>query len=673
MQFKTNLWLITSLLIFISVILLPDRQIHAQKTPHEAAAQMGRGINLGNTLDAIPTEGSWYPSLAQEYYFAAYKAAGFDNVRIPVTWANHFEPGNDYQIRETWMNRVEQIVDWALEADLFVTLNAHHDSWIKEHYTEENKAKFDSLWTQIAFRFKDKSEKLLFEILNEPEVMTMAQLNDLQPRILSIIREHNPTRIVLFSGTGYNASNNLININIPDPDDEYLMGFFHAYDPWNFISGQEPWPGTPSQIQSLRSNMERVKNWSIEHNIPVILNEWGATHKVNYNQKMRYLGIYNNIILEYYPYSYWDDGGDFRLYEREDNKWDDVKDVLMYFSDYSPDPFTLQIADEKVTLNWTNRLNTDSMAIDSTVIQRKMEYKGDFLYHDVIYEGNNYTDTSGIITGNTYYYRIVQYLASGDSLYSYPQQIYAICSERFNYNNMTLTVPGTIEAEHFDVGCQHLTYYDTTPENIPNDFRQDEPVDIQARSGGGYHVGYVAQGEWLEYTVNVEQSAMYYVSTHVATTQTGGKMSIQFNGGTKLHADIPNTGSWETTTTVVNRGYLGAGVRTIRINIEGTAAFNIDKMVLSIDDPNSINTLKPEEIQLYPNPAKNSITLKIPSGLQVNKVTIYDSQGRIMELYENAGSERSFDTSSFPDGYYILHFSTTNNENYQVPFVKSGN
>ncbi|MEM6336563.1 MAG: glycoside hydrolase family 5 protein, partial [Bacteroidota bacterium] len=142
--------------------------VFAQLTPETAAREMGRGINLGNTLEP-PLEAGWNNGPAQEFYFDDYKAAGFETVRIPVRWDRHTAESAPYDVDASWMDRVEQVVDWALARDVYVILNTHHEEWIKADYGNAAlRDRFDAIWVQIAERFKDKPEKLLFEIINEP-------------------------------------------------------------------------------------------------------------------------------------------------------------------------------------------------------------------------------------------------------------------------------------------------------------------------------------------------------------------------------------------------------------------------------------------------------------------------------------------------------------------------
>ena len=151
-------------------------------TPKETVKKMSPGWTLGNTLDAMPTEGSWGIPPVEEYVFDDIKKAGFKTVRIPVTWGTHVGPAPDYEIDPQWMDRVEEVVDWALRRGFYVVLNSHHDSrWLCEmaidaetgRYVndyENNIGRFEKIWEQVARRFSKKSEKLILEITNEPRV-----------------------------------------------------------------------------------------------------------------------------------------------------------------------------------------------------------------------------------------------------------------------------------------------------------------------------------------------------------------------------------------------------------------------------------------------------------------------------------------------------------------------
>ena len=141
---------------------------------------MGAGINLGNTLDStglrdykpdaddLEYETYWGNPKADAETFRIMKEAGFGTVRIPVTWEDHLDEG--YRISDVWMDRVQEVVDMALEEGLYVILDLHHEEWLDLKIERETQIReeFVIVWEQIAERFQKYDERLLFESMNEP-------------------------------------------------------------------------------------------------------------------------------------------------------------------------------------------------------------------------------------------------------------------------------------------------------------------------------------------------------------------------------------------------------------------------------------------------------------------------------------------------------------------------
>jgi len=141
-----------------------------------------------------------------------------------------------------------------------------------------------------------------------------------------------------------------------------------------------------------------------------------------------------------------------------------------------------------------------------------------------------------------------------------------------------IQLPGTVQAENFDNGGQNVAYYDTTTGNSGGAYRTTD-VDIEATSdtGGGYNVGWIANGEWLEYTVNVAQSGTYNIEVRVASINSGRTFRIEFNGVDKTGTlTVPNTGGWQNWQTITKTGVsLSAGQQIMRIYSMGDG-FNIN-------------------------------------------------------------------------------------------------
>ena len=162
----------------------PD-PLPAFETSFEAIANMGVGWNLGNTLESVWTgdtdgrdwrkwETGWGQSVTTQSLMNMMKNAGFGAIRVPVSWGVHMD--TDGKVYEEWMNRVNEVVDYVLNAGMYCIINIHHDTgadeelaWLvasSEGYARERQ-KYENLWKQIALRFRDYGPRLLFESYNE--------------------------------------------------------------------------------------------------------------------------------------------------------------------------------------------------------------------------------------------------------------------------------------------------------------------------------------------------------------------------------------------------------------------------------------------------------------------------------------------------------------------------
>jgi len=335
----------------------------------EFAANLGRGWNLGNTLDAakddLDSEGNsiqlgvdaetlWGNPVTTKEMFEYVKESGFDFVRIPVTWKNHFTITDGYPIDKAWLDRVQEVVDYALECDLKVILNIHHDcttgkTW-KVWYVADNE-NYDttrdiltSLWTQISERFKDYDNSLIFEILNEPGYAgakygghgndeSRYVLGKLNLDALAAIRAvggENENRFVMLPTHG--AVNGYeTNSAIVLPDDPHVLVSVHAYvntghDASNVKFRTEVW-----------NNMLMIQQFFLNKGYGTVIGEFGEMHTTGENNKfldpVEDKDIIDGIAADYkyyvetadkfgIPCCYWDDGGWMRLMNRRTVSWE---------------------------------------------------------------------------------------------------------------------------------------------------------------------------------------------------------------------------------------------------------------------------------------------------------------------------------------------------------------
>ena len=624
----------------------------SQITPHEAVIQMQKGINMGNTLEP-PLETGWNNPEAQEYYFDLYRDAGFDCVRIPVRWDKHTATQAPFSVHQSWMDRVEEVVDWGLSRDLFIVINAHHDDWIKENYDNPDmRARFDSIWSQISVRFRDKSEKLILEVLNEPKGLTKSQNDDMHQRIISIIRKTNPTRLIIFQGNEWGGSDELIAAQIPD--DDYIIGSFHSYDPYSFgLLGNGKW-GMPIDYSTLEAKFISVKTWSDANQIPVFLGEFGAVKKCDYNSRMKHYKAYVDFAQKYgFAYAVWDNGenGDLQVLYRAAKKWDEVKDILIHSTQKSPrNPKLKLLQDTIIQLTWSNVLtDNDSIYIErrtsSSDYYRIVALKGDTSsFQDVYPFPNMY-----------YYYRVIAHYDTGYDVYSHPARIFMpiyVEKVRLPFKGVPLNIPGTIEAEDFDLGGEGLTYHDMDGINLAGDYRPDEGVDIYDRNGDGFHIGNAMPGEWYEYSINVADSGEYIADAYLASIEGGGKFIIKIGETASDTLSAVTSYSWLDTKNTSTTMNLQAGEQIMRFTVIEKPLFNIDKLTFR-SLTSGVGSLEPADRSLTVYQDQNrEIILYLENGKILHTVKMYDLKGSLKYSAKDAGP--LIPTMDIPAGIYII-------------------
>jgi len=287
--------LLATLLLFLPTIAIcasPAQACHAvSQAACTAAHAMGRGINLGNMLEA-PREGDWGVRL--EPRFITLATRHFQTVRLPVRWSNHAAPGADATLDEAFARRVDLAVDRLLADGRFVIVNLHHYTQLtggplhpREFAVAPQvlEARLVNLWRQIARRYRDRSDQLLFELLNDPHGdLDGEPWNRLAALTLAAVRTSNPTRIVLIGPGDWNHPRALPRLRLPR--DRHLIVAIHSYDPFDFTHQGVTWRPNPfptgrrccdpAQRAQLVQALDAAMRWNREHGVPVHLGEFGA-------------------------------------------------------------------------------------------------------------------------------------------------------------------------------------------------------------------------------------------------------------------------------------------------------------------------------------------------------------------------------------------------------------
>lgn len=311
----------------------------------DLVAGMKIGWNLGNTLDAtggmgIMSETSWGNPKTKQEMIDAILDAGFNVIRIPVTWDGHFGAAPEYKIHDIWLERVKEVVDYAYNKGAYVILNTHHEEWYMP--TEENKVangeQIAALWTQIAEYFKEYDEHLIFEGLNEPRLRGTSKewtgdatasevINYWEQLFVDAVRAtggNNTLRHLMI--TGYAASSSKDNLaKIVLPQDDKLIVSVHAYTPYNFAlnkNGTDKWDAAKDK-NDIDYLMKAIDELFISKGIPVIIGEFGAMNKENEAERVEWVTYYLTKAREIgVPCVWWDNnaftgnGENFGLLDR---------------------------------------------------------------------------------------------------------------------------------------------------------------------------------------------------------------------------------------------------------------------------------------------------------------------------------------------------------------------
>ncbi|MEU0673835.1 cellulase family glycosylhydrolase [Streptomyces sp. NPDC006172] len=278
--------------------------VRLASTPAQTVAAMQPSWNLGNTLDAVPDETSWGNPAATKALFDTIKAQGFRSVRIPVTWTDHQSPDAPYTIDAAWMNRVKQVVDWALADGLYVVINVHHDSWqwMSRMATDHDRvlARFKATWTQVAARFRDSSPALLFESVNEPQfdntsdAQGIQYLRELDTAFHGIVRGSgggNASRLLVLPTLHTNSGQNFLDALVSEMrslDDPNLVATVHYYGWYPFsVNVADGHRFDAAAQKDMTDHFARVRATLTSKGIPVYLGEYGLLQYPDDNHPAR--------------------------------------------------------------------------------------------------------------------------------------------------------------------------------------------------------------------------------------------------------------------------------------------------------------------------------------------------------------------------------------------------
>ncbi len=323
------------------------------KNPAEVLKAMGMGWNLGNQFDAYVNEKSsetaWGQPAATQATFDKVAAAGIKTVRIPVTWMGHIGDAPDYKIEDAWLDRVAEVVGYAENAGLNAIINIHHDGSNSEHWLDikscatnatkqkETVEKLSAMWRQIAEKFKDKGQFLIFEALNEIQDggwgwganrndggKQYAAMNEWLKAFVETVRATGGNNADRWLGIpAYNTDIDLSEfLVLPDDPAHKLMVAVHYYAPYEYTLeyqhqewGHKAANGKTTnygQEKDCQTQMKKMFDRYTSKGIPAYVGEMGNVNRLNAtNEKFR--AYYFEYVAKcmhdnYMPAILWDNG-----------------------------------------------------------------------------------------------------------------------------------------------------------------------------------------------------------------------------------------------------------------------------------------------------------------------------------------------------------------------------
>ena len=329
----------TLLSVAIALVAVPEKTMVSAKgnggemrdlSTMELIKDMGIGINLGNTFescgdwidqwgDGTPSayETAWGSPVITKEMIDGYADAGFGVIRVPVAWSNMMADDNSYTINSSYLARVTEVVDWALEDNLYVIVNLHWDSgWLEDLPTNYDTCmqKYTTIWTQVSDAFCDYGYHLIFESQNEElgwssvwnrwggdsgKEESFNYVNAVNQAFVDVVRNsdgNNPQRHLLISG--YNTDVELTCdplFQMPEDPAERCAVSVHYYTPAGFaiLTQDESWGkaqstwGTDAEYEELNRNMDMLEERYSSKGIPVIIGEYGCPRENKEEESVR--------------------------------------------------------------------------------------------------------------------------------------------------------------------------------------------------------------------------------------------------------------------------------------------------------------------------------------------------------------------------------------------------
>ena len=295
--------------------------------PFTQVRQMGRGVNV---LGYDPFWKAGGTPRFQPRLFQVIRDGGFSTVRLDLEAFSHL--GADGRLDPAWLKKLDGVIAGATAAHLNVIVDEHNYNECG-HQLEACRPKLFAVWRQLAERYRDAPNTVMFELLNEPNTqLTDATWNELMRQVLALVRTTNPTRNVVIGPAFWNSADHLPGLDLPEAD-RHVIVTFHYYAPMRFTHQGASWVpeytnltgvtwGAPADLAKLAADFDAVQAWSKAHDRPILLGEFGAYDKVPMPLRVTYTAtVARAAEARGFAWAYWQFDSDFVAYDIAADHW----------------------------------------------------------------------------------------------------------------------------------------------------------------------------------------------------------------------------------------------------------------------------------------------------------------------------------------------------------------
>ena len=329
-----------------------------EKGPVAAAprsAPFSKGVNFSGWFESYSAHGIPFTNYSEQD-FADVKSLGADVVRLPVRMHSMTGGAPDYKLDPLLLKFLDLAVDWAEKYELYIIIDNHSFDPVVATSNDIDRILLP-VWAQIAQHFKDRSEYVVYEILNEPHGISTARWGEIQGKAIETIRQYDKKHAIIVGGTDYNSLGRLF--NIPEYQDDNLIYTFHFYDPYLFTHQGATWggpplltnlagvpfparagrmPRIPSDLRGtwiensltnnyareanpsvLSATLDRAVRFALDRNVPVFCGEFGVLmNNCNNEDRVRwYRYITHALDIRNISRTSWDYYGSFGVFNSE--------------------------------------------------------------------------------------------------------------------------------------------------------------------------------------------------------------------------------------------------------------------------------------------------------------------------------------------------------------------